>query len=329
MNHANKGNEGNEANQLREFSVSSHIAWDRWLPAPAKLNLFLHVTGRRADGYHTLQTVFRLIDLADCLRFSPRADDEVHLATPLPGVSDEDELSVRAAQSLQARAGCERVVKRTGTRGVTISVHKRIPIGGGLGGGSSDAATTLMALNRLWDLHLDHAALAAIGARLGADVPFFLFGQNAFAEGIGERLTAITLPPAWYVILIPPVGVSTRDIFSAPELTRNSKDTTITAFFASRNSEHRNDLEEVVRKRYPLVAASLEWLGRFGPSRMSGSGSSVFCEFQTEPEAQAVIARLEQRARLPDELDGVVGVIAEGLQHHPLAATRQSWSVKT
>ena len=208
-------------------------------PAPAKLNLFLHVVGRRKDGYHLLQSVFRLIDCSDRLRFALRADGEVRLTTSLPGVEDDAELSVRAARLLQREAQCR--------AGVDISLAKRIPMGGGLGGGSSDAATTLLVLNRLWGLRWPRARLAGLALRLGADVPFFLCGRNAFAEGIGEVLTPIDLPSAWYVVLVPPVGVPTQAIFSAPGLTANTKTITISSFSAGFG---HNDLEPVVRRRY-------------------------------------------------------------------------------
>jgi 4-diphosphocytidyl-2-C-methyl-D-erythritol kinase len=274
--------------------------WDRVWPAPAKLNLFLHVTGRRADGYHQLQTVFRLIDCCDWLRFLPRANPKVGLAQTLPGIEERDELSVRAARLLQRETGCR--------RGVEISIGKNIPVGGGLGGGSSDAATTLIALNRLWNLGLPRRRLAELGLTLGADVPFFLFGDNAFAEGIGERLEAVALPPAWYAVLVPSVAVSTRDVFAAPELTRNTKTITISSFSAGFG---RNDLEAVVCGRYPEVAACLAWLKDYGDARMSGSGACVFAEFSTEAQARTVVSRLPSEIR---------GFAAGGLDRHPLAA---------
>jgi len=275
-------------------------AWRRRWPAPAKLNLFLHVVGRRADGYHLLQTVFRLIDLVDWIEFSPREDSAIRLAEPLPGVPEDADLTVRAARLLQ-EAGAVRT-------GVTIRVAKRIPIGGGLGGGSSDAATTLIALNERWDAGLSRAELSALAVRLGADVPFFLLGRNAFAEGIGERLTPLDLGPAWYVVITPQVAVSTREIFSSTALTRDTKPLTITAFFAGLG---RNDLEPVVCGRFPQVARALEWLKGFGDARMSGSGASVFAAFRTESEARAVVARI------PGEW---CGIAVRGLDRHPLAS---------
>jgi 4-diphosphocytidyl-2-C-methyl-D-erythritol kinase len=275
-------------------------AWRRRWPAPAKLNLFLHVVGRRADGYHLLQTVFRLIDLVDWIELSPREDGAVRLAEPLPGVPEDADLTVRAARLLQ-EVGAVRT-------GVTIRVAKRIPIGGGLGGGSSDAATTLIALDELWGTGLSRAELSALAVRLGADVPFFLLGRNAFAEGIGERLTPLDLGPAWYVVITPQVAVSTREIFSSTALTRDTKPLTITAFFAGLG---RNDLEPVVCGRFPQVARALEWLKGFGDARMSGSGASVFAAFRTESEARAVVARIPGEWR---------GIAVRGLDRHPLAS---------
>jgi len=274
--------------------------WDRVWPAPAKLNLFLHVVGRRSDGYHLLQTVFRLIDCCDRLRYSPRPSPNVSLAQPLPGVDEGDELCVRAARLLQRETGCR--------RGVEISIRKRIPMGGGLGGGSSDAATTLIALNRLWNLGLSRRRLADLGIALGADVPFFLRGENAFGEGIGEQLEPVILAPAWYVLLVPPVAVPTREIFAAPELTRDTKSIKISSF--SEGFGH-NDLEPVVCRRYPAVATHLAWLKAFGDARMSGSGACVFAEFPTEVQARTVVSGLPSEMR---------GFAARGLDEHPLAA---------
>lgn len=274
--------------------------WNRRYPAPAKLNLFLHVVGRRPDGYHLLQTAFRLIERCDWLRFSPRRDDEVKLAKPLPGVAEADELSVRAARLLKKEGRSK--------QGVDIEIEKNIPVGGGLGGGSSDCATTLAVLNRLWKIDLTGDRLAELALSLGADVPFFLLGGNAFAEGVGERLALLELPGAWYVVLVPPVAVSTREIFADSELTRNSQTIKISSFSAGFG---RNDLEPVVCRRHAEVAAHLEWLRRFGDARMSGSGACVFAEFATEREARSVLSRMPAQMR---------GFVAKGLESHPLAA---------
>ena len=278
--------------------------WNDPWPAPAKLNLFLHVVGRRPDGYHLLQTLFRLIDLADTLRFAPREDGAVRLAAPLPGVAEDSDLTVRAARLLQAESGA--------CHGVTISIDKRIPMGGGLGGGSSDAATTLLALNALWNLALPRERLAALGLRLGADVPFFLFGRNAFAEGVGEVLTPVDLPPAWYLVVTPQVSVPTQEIFSDPGLTRNTKAVRIAVFFAGSGRESfHNDLEPVAVRKYPAVGRALEWLRSAGAEgRMSGSGASVFAAFSDE----AVARRAAEQAP-----EGMRVFVAKGLDTHPLA----------
>jgi len=278
--------------------------WGRRYPAPAKLNLFLHVVGRRADGYHLLQTAFRLIERCDWLRFTPREDGRIRLARALPGIAESEELSVRAARFLQSE-GKARL-------GVEIDIEKNIPTGGGLGGGSSDCATTLAVLNRLWGVGFSREKLAAMALTLGADVPFFLFGGNAFGEGIGERLTPLELPQAWYVVLVPPVAVSTREIFSSLELTRNSQTIKISSFSAGFGV---NDLEPVVCRRHAEVAAHLEWLRRFGDARMSGSGACVFAEFATEREARSV------HSRMPADMRGFV---VRGLDRQPLAAFLES-----
>ena len=272
-------------------------------PAPAKLNLFLHVVGRRPDGYHLLQTAFRFIDYGDELGFFVRGDGEIRHTNPLPGVDMQNDLCVRAAQLLQHRTGSR--------EGVDISIVKRLPLGGGLGGGSSDAATTLIALNRLWGTGLSRAQLQQLALELGADVPVFVFGQNAFAEGIGEQLTALDLPPAWYLVLVPELAVSTAEIFSAPELTRNTNAITIAAFSVglARNIPGHNDLQPVVCRRYPQVARHLEWLQCYGEARMTGSGACVFCAFDSGEEARRVHALLPA---------GMRGFVARGLERHPL-----------
>ncbi len=267
-------------------------------PAPAKLNLFLHVLGRRPDGYHLLQTVYRFLDYGDRVRLHVREDGEIRRLGDVRGVAAEKDLAVRAARLLKAVSG---------TRlGVEIEIDKRLPIGGGLGGGSSDAATTLLALNRLWGLDLPRPQLMALGLRLGADVPVFVFGRSAFGEGVGERLTEVSLAPAWYLVLVPQVAVSTAEIFASPDLTRNANPIKMTAFSVEQG---RNDLEPVVRRRFPQVDACMRWLERYAQARLTGSGACVFAAFDREEEARRV---LDLR---PRELEGFV---AQGLDRHPL-----------
>ncbi|PTR08107.1 4-diphosphocytidyl-2-C-methyl-D-erythritol kinase [Nitrosospira sp. Nsp5] len=269
--------------------------------APAKLNLFLHVVGRREDGYHLLQTVFRFVDFSDRFNFALREDGVIKLHTPTPGVPEDKDLCVRAAKLLQRESSI--------SLGVDIFLEKRIPMGGGLGGGSSDAATTLLALNRLWGLGWKRNQLLTLGLGLGADVPVFIFGENAFAEGIGEKLSSIMLPPAWYLILMPPVHVSTPQVFASKELTRNTIPIKIPPF----SVEHgHNDLEPVVCRTFPEVARHLEWLRRLDNTRkvaMTGSGACVFAEFATEPAAQLALAKV------PADM---TGFMAQGLDRHPM-----------
>lgn len=267
-------------------------------PAPAKLNLFLHVIGRRADGYHLLQSVFRFIDRSDTVHLTLRADGRVVRETDLPGVPEDRDLTVRAARLLQPHAPAG--------AGVGIRVDKVLPMGGGLGGGSSDAATVLLALNRLWQVNLSRPALQALGLQLGADVPVFVFGQTAFAEGVGEILHPVSAPPAWYVVLTPPVEVPTAAVFAAPELTRDTPRLKIAPFSTGAG---RNDLQPVVLLRYPEVARHLEWLAQFGEARMTGSGACVFATFGTEAAAREVLARLPATMQ---------GFVAQGLDRHPL-----------
>ena len=277
------------------------------LPAPAKLNLFLHVTGRRADGYHSLQTAFQLIDLADWLDYTVRDDGEIVRAGDLAWSAEQD-LVVRAARALRDATGCR--------LGVSISVTKRIPPGSGMGGGSSDAATTLLALNRLWGLGLTRQELAAIALPLGADVPFFLHGGNAFAEGVGEQLQPIVTRSLWFGVIWPQVHVSTREIFTDPGLTRNTKLTKIADFSAAAGHLPQtlfgaNDLEPVARRRFPEIERALARLRPYGPARMTGSGSAVFVPVDSESEARAAVAE----GPAPWHRWAV-----RGLNEHPLAA---------
>jgi 4-diphosphocytidyl-2-C-methyl-D-erythritol kinase len=265
-----------------------------WFPAPGKLNLFLHVLGRRADGYHELQTLFRLVDRADRVGVSPRKDGEVRFS----GEFGEQNLCIKAARLLKDET--------RSSLGCDLALEKILPIGGGMGGGSSDAATILFALNRIWNLHLERKKLMQIGLKLGADVPVFLFGKNALGEGIGERLTSIPLPDAWYLVLTPQVSVSTKEIFKNA-LTHAGKGIKIPPFFPGLG---RNDLEPIVTARYPEVAAHLAWLkSRCPQARMTGSGACVFAEFAAEGEARAL------QSELPDTMHGFV---ARGIEQHPL-----------
>jgi 4-diphosphocytidyl-2-C-methyl-D-erythritol kinase len=281
--------------------VKNQVAWS-WesvYPAPAKLNLFLHVVGRRVDGYHLLQTLFRFVGHGDSLRFSRCNDGQVRLLRPLPGVPPENDLTVRAVRLLQSETGCR--------EGVEISIDKRLPMGGGLGGGSSDAATVLLALNHLWQLGLSRQRLQEIGLALGADVPVFIFGRNAFAEGVGEVLRPVDVSPHnWYVVLEPPVQIPTAAIFSAPELKR---DTSPICAAEWQKGFGGNDLQPVAFSRFPEVAEHLRWLGEFGEARMTGSGACVFAEFASKEAAEDVIRRLPS---------GMRGWIAAGLDCHPL-----------
>ncbi len=292
---------------------------DRWWPAPAKLNLFLHVLGRRADGYHELQTVFQLLDHGDELRFQVRADGVIRRLSGAEGVSDEDDLAVRAARVLAARSAAP--------LGVDISVRKRIPLGGGLGGGSSDAATTLCVLNRLWGLDLAADELAGMGRGLGADVPVFVRGRSAWASGVGERLRPVRVePPAWFAVVTPPCQVPTGEVFGAPSLTRNTPQSRIRSFLAAGASgagghtasldlwrlldDARNDCEPVASSSYPLVAEALSWLGRYSSrTRLTGTGASVFAPFASEQAANDALLGLPR---------GWQGFVARGVNRSPL-----------
>jgi 4-diphosphocytidyl-2-C-methyl-D-erythritol kinase len=271
-------------------------------PAPAKLNLFLHIVGRRPDGYHELQTCFQFVDLCDEISIEVRADGQIRRVVDMPGVAEDADLCVRAARALQTAAGC--------ALGADISVLKRIPMGGGLGGGSSDAATCLVALNHLWQLYWSVDDLAALGVKLGADVPVFVRGRAAWAEGIGERLTPLYPPlapfEANYVILKPNISVGTAEVFQDLELTRNSAPITIHGFLASGG---RNDCLGVVRRRYPEVAHALDRLSVFGPARLTGTGACVFLAVETVDRGREILGKLPP---------AFVGFLARGLNDSPL-----------
>ena len=278
------------------------ISGERSWPAPAKLNLFLHIVGRRPDGYHELQTCFQFVDLCDDIHIGVRSDGAIRRLRGAAGVSSEEDLCVRAARALQAASGC--------ALGATIDVVKRIPMGAGLGGGSSDAATCLVALNRLWGLNLPTARLAELGLKLGADVPVFVHGRAAWAEGVGERLTPLFPPQAPpevnYLILKPKVFVSTAEVFQDPELTRNSAPITIHGFLASGG---RNDCLDVVRRRYPEVARALDWLSLFGHARLTGTGACVFL----------ALASMDRYAEIVRELPPAFDAfLVRGLNDSPL-----------
>jgi 4-diphosphocytidyl-2-C-methyl-D-erythritol kinase len=277
-----------------------NLDWSSAWPAPAKLNLFLHVVGRRADGYHLLQTVFRFIDLCDTLRFEPRTDSRIVLATPMPGVPDEQNLVVRAALALQEQVGAGGTAP-----GVTIHLEKRIPQGGGLGGGSSDAATTLVALNHLWGSGLSRIQLQTIGLGLGADVPVFIHGRSCFAEGVGERFTDVVVPDAWYLLTLPDVTVPTPAIFRDPALKR---DTPAIDPAGWHEGVGHNDLEPVACRLYPEVAQHLDVLRRFGDARMTGSGACCFVAFPDREAAEAACRSL------PGDM---AALTVRGLPFHP------------
>jgi len=271
------------------------------VPAPAKLNLFLHVTGRRADGWHTLETLFVALDHGDTVSVSRREDGTIRRTADLPGIALDDDLALRAAHALKRATGCR--------DGVDIAVIKRIPQGGGLGGGSSDAASVLLALNRLWQLNLPRAELMRIGETLGADVPFFVFGEPAFAHGVGEQCRAVSLPPLWVAVVVPPVAVSTAEIFASAELTRNTPSAKMNVFSEGYGS---NDLQPVATARFPEVGAALAELRKRSPlARMTGSGGCVFAPCISETAARDALAA---------QPAGTRGFVARTLARHPLAA---------
>ena len=267
-------------------------------PAPAKLNLFLHITGRRADGYHLLQTVFQFLDFGDELVFTPREDGRIQRLTDIPGVPAGQDLVVRAASLLKQQAGVD--------VGVDIALDKRLPLGGGLGGGSSDAATTLVALNRIWDCGLSLEQLAGLGLQLGADVPVFVRGQAAWAEGVGEVLVPVELPEPWFVVLIPPISVSTAKVFSDSQLIRDCPAITIRDFLSGQGA---NVCEPLVRQGWPEVDAALRDLSEFATARMTGTGACVFAAFEREAEARAAWRQLS---------DKWSGFVARGKNTSPL-----------
>jgi 4-diphosphocytidyl-2-C-methyl-D-erythritol kinase len=271
-------------------------------PAPAKLNLFLHVTGRRADGYHLLQTAFQLIDRCDYLDVVVREDGQIVRTNDIAGVPSDSDLIVRAARLLQKQTHC--------LLGANLTLHKQLPMGGGLGGGSSDAATTLMALNHLWKTGLSRNELMTIGLQLGADVPFFLFGENAFAEGVGEELQPLNTPSCWFVVIEPGVQVPTPAIFSAKALTRNTKPVRIADFSSSKEIHWKNDLQTVACALFPQVDEAIQWLSVFGDAKMTGSGACVFCAFSDEAGADSVLKQVPDRW---------VSWKAKALSRHPMA----------
>ncbi|MEY6433017.1 4-(cytidine 5'-diphospho)-2-C-methyl-D-erythritol kinase [Thioalkalicoccus limnaeus] len=273
-------------------------AWQQAWPAPAKLNLMLRILGRRADGYHRLQTVFQFIERCDLIQFTPRADGVIERVGGPAEVPPEQDLTVRAARALQEFTGCR--------DGVAIDVCKRLPMGGGLGGGSSDAATTLVALDYLWETHLGTDTLADLGLQLGADVPVFVRGSAAWGEGVGEALTPILLPEPWYLVVCPPCHVSTGAVFADPDLTRDSPPITLSRFLSGATE---NDCLAVVTRRYPEVAAALAWLGDWGEARLTGTGACVFATFAASESAQEALMHVPE---------GWTAFVARGLNRSPL-----------
>ena len=294
----NRPHVGNQPVIDQRATAAATWDWHSAYPAPAKLNLFLHVVGRRADGYHLLQTLFRLLDYGDTLHFAPRDDTKVKRSTPLPGVDPENDLTVRAARLLQATTGCR--------QGVDIALSKCLPMGGGLGGGSSDAATVLLALNHLWRLGLSRQDLQRIGLTLGADVPFFIFGRNAFAEGIGENLYAVALPTTYYLVAEPPVPVATATIFGAAELRRDTPAISVRQWHPGFGG---NDLQPVVVARFPVIGEYLDRLSDVAPARMTGSGACLFAEFAKRADAEVACRNLPPAWRT---------WVAAGVDEHPL-----------
>lgn len=275
-------------------------------PAPAKLNLFLHITGRRSDGYHLLQTVFQILDYGDDLRFEPREDGVINPRYHMDGVTPEMDLICRAARLLQTHTGSP--------LGADIYLHKRLPMGGGLGGGSSDAATVLVALNEIWQTGLSSDALAQLGVALGADVPVFVRGHSAWAEGVGEVLSPVELPESDFLVIVPPINVSTAEIFSDPELIRDTSAITIRDFLAGQMPG--NSLQAVVEKRYPPVKQALEWLNDHARAQMTGSGACIFARFESRRQAEQVLGMMPRGWR---------GFVARGRNHSPLLAALEAY----
>ncbi len=273
-------------------------SWGEKYPAPAKLNLMLRIVGQRADGYHLLQTVFQFVDLCDWISFYPAADGRVSLQKTLACVAEADDLTVRAANLLKAETGCK--------LGVNIAVEKNLPMGGGLGGGSSDAATTLVVLNKLWQLKLSTEKLMTLGLSLGADVPIFVYGHSAWAEGVGEKIEKITVPEQWVVIIKPNCHVNTGEIFSTKELTRNSKSIKIADFVAG---QHQNDCIEVVCQHYPSVQSALADLADFSEARLTGTGACVFAQFDSKESALEAYQSLQNKWQI---------YLAKGINESPL-----------
>jgi 4-diphosphocytidyl-2-C-methyl-D-erythritol kinase len=273
---------------------------NNWWPAPAKLNLFLHITGRRADGYHELQTIFQLLDFGDRLRLKVRADGQIERLSAIAGVEPQHDLTLRAARLLQQRSGCE--------LGVSIEIDKRIPMGGGLGGGSSDAATVLVVLNQLWHTGLDLEELAELGLSLGADVPVFVHGESAWGEGVGEQLSSVQLPEQWFFVLCPNVCIPTAELFASPQLTRDARPIKIRDYLAGSGS---NVFESLVRDRYPVVNEVMLWLTQTSgtQARLTGTGSSIFVALNDEQQAQTIMATLPDRWQ---------GFYARGVNRSPL-----------
>jgi 4-diphosphocytidyl-2-C-methyl-D-erythritol kinase len=270
--------------------------------APAKLNLFLHVVGRREDGYHLLQTAFQLIDRCDTVEIEIRTDCIIKRRNDIPEIKEENDLVIKAARLLQEHTSCE--------MGANITLNKILPTGGGLGGGSSDAASTLIALNHLWQCGLTRVELMKLGLQLGADVPFFIFGQNAFAEGIGEQLQAINTKENWFVVIEPGIHVPTSTIFSSKELTRNTNPVKISDFSSDIKNQWKNDLQDVACALFPEVEKAIKWLNQFGKAKMTGSGACVFCEFSDKVIAENVVKQVPKHW---------ISWKAKTLQIHPLS----------